>query len=152
MAADRTEGIQHFTAQEQAGMAPALERAGMHLAQIDAAAGHLGLGVAFVAGPRQRVAGEGVDQPAALRAGQPGQRLGARNARLGEQRLGQAIGKLLAHRAENAAGAGAQERVPGVAVESRPLHQQAARRARAGGSAPRCARDRARRGRCIRGG
>jgi hypothetical protein len=58
VAADGAERIQHLAAEEQTGVTPALERTRIHLAERDAAAGNLGLLVAFVAGPGQGERGQ----------------------------------------------------------------------------------------------
>ncbi len=63
MTADWAAGVQHLAAEEQAGMPPALQRAGVHLVQRHAAAGDLGLAIAFVTVPRQHIGGQVLDQP-----------------------------------------------------------------------------------------
>ena len=53
VASDRTKSVEYFTAQKQAGMAPALESPRVHVVECDATAGDIGLLVSLVAGPWQ---------------------------------------------------------------------------------------------------
>src|SRR5947199_1019458 len=66
VAADGAEGIEDLAAEEEAGMAPALQGAGIDFRERHAAAGDLGLAVPLVARPRQGVMGERRHQPAAF--------------------------------------------------------------------------------------
>src|SRR5436190_10814203 len=53
VASDGAERVEHFTAQKQARMAPALERSRIHLVECDPTASHLGLLVSLAAAPWQ---------------------------------------------------------------------------------------------------
>ena len=103
---------------------PALQRPGVDLAQPDAAAGDLGLFVPLVAGPRQRVGREGVDEPAALVAAQVGALAVGRDVGVGQQAVGEPGGQRLADGRRHQPAAGrAQRVVPGPGRAVGPAHR-----------------------------
>ena len=68
VAADGAEGVEDLAAEEEAGIAAALERPRIDLGESDAAAGDLGFAIPLVARPRQRIPREEIDQPPPLLA------------------------------------------------------------------------------------
>lgn len=55
VSADRAEGVEYFSAQEQARMASTLHRPGIDLVERDASTGHFGFAVTLVARDGERV-------------------------------------------------------------------------------------------------
>src|SRR5215204_4774287 len=66
VAADRTEGVEHFAADVQSRIPSALHRLRMHLGQTDAAARDLRFAIPFVARPGELARHENLDEPNAL--------------------------------------------------------------------------------------
>ena len=127
VAPDRTEGVQHLAADEQAGMAPALHRPRVDLRQADAAAGHLGLAVSLVAGPRQLPLHQRLDQALPLRPAELRQRprAAARRPRRPARRPA-AIGQLArGARRRRSEYPRAERRLPRRRVERRPADPEA---------------------------
>src|SRR6185369_9586115 len=103
VAADGAEGVQDLAAEEEAGVKTALHGAGIDLGEGHAAAGDLCLGIALVARPWEGMVGEGFDEPEPLLAAELGEGAAALDARVREEDLGQAVGKVTAEEPEGGA-------------------------------------------------
>src|SRR5688572_27883771 len=122
--ADRSERVQHLTAQEETGMEAALERDGIYLAERHAATGDFSLLVAFVAHPRQAVARECVHDACALLALQLGQRAIGRYVRLVDQHVSDARRDVLTQRgSELVIALRAQNVIPRRRIQLTPLYE-----------------------------
>src|SRR5688500_9340515 len=91
VAADRAERVEQLAAEEEAGMASALQGPRIDLVERNAAAGDLRLAEALLARPGRHVAAQPLDEREAILARQRRHPLIAGQAGLGDQLLRQAI-------------------------------------------------------------